>query len=315
MWDLAHATESEAILPFFVEVTSDLDGALADCPFGTVTVLTLALRPLAALEGADAALETIKYLQSTLPDLPATDNTRWSQRWITVVAEVTRFAYEQILERKEIDADEALAMSADVTVAVPLTTLSRYQWRLFNAHVDTFRSTLPPITDLAILPSEGLAFTAFADLHDVDVIIESGVWKGFSTEIWARTGREVLAMDLNVQSEARSRLSKYKNVEVIQGDGSVMIPQALERSNRSTAVFIDGPKGEFALRLAERVLKRPNVKFVALHDMRPWKATLRSGQLQMQCFFITDEEWFLRDFGWLDEGGGNGGPMAFVERS
>jgi len=76
-----------------------------------------------------------------------------------------------------------------------------------------------------------------------------------------------------------------------------LLPALLdEHASRKTAIFIDGPKGELAIRLALSLRERPQVAFVAMHDMAPYRQELR----KFGAFFFTDEPWFQEAYGHLD---------------
>jgi len=64
----------------------------------------------------------------------------------------------------------------------------------------------------------------------------------------------------------------------------------------SSAVFIDGPKGELAIRLALSLRQHPQVAFVALHDMGPYRTQLK----ELGAFFFSDEPWYVAAYGHLD---------------
>ncbi|CAE7353311.1 unnamed protein product [Symbiodinium natans] len=127
------------------------------------------------------------------------------------------------------------------------------------------------ITENTVLYSEAFAFLAFCHLHQVDFIAESGVYKGVSTEIWSLFAKEVAAVDIFLTPEAEERLQRRSNVELHTGDGRQLLPELLSRPGRRAAVFIDGPKGELAIHLALSLVKLPQVAFVAMHDMEPYK--------------------------------------------
>merc|ERR1712187_672925 len=126
-------------------------------------------------------------------------------------------------------------------------------------------------------------------------------------------------MDIFISPEAKARLNKRGNVRLLTGNGHQLLPQVLEEKPiRRTAVFIDGPKGELAIRLAAALLRdHAHVAFVAIHDMGPYKTELVS---KFGAFFFSDEPWFQAAYGHLDapfkarpdlEAGGT---MAFLPR-
>ena len=151
--------------------------------------------------------------------------------------------------------------------------------------------------------SEGLAFCAMLEIFEVDMLIESGVAHGQSSEIWARwLHKPIIAIGndgYGVLNETRMRLSDYKNLSIRVGDSRQLAPELLDaHRDKRIAVFIDGPKGRQALLLAKRCLGHPAVVFVGVHDttrghfMDGWGKTV----------FYTDERWFQRHYADLDRG-------------
>jgi hypothetical protein len=164
----------------------------------------------------------------------------------------------------------------------------------------------------SILLSEGLLVCAIADMLGVDLFIESGIYEGKSTEIWGNyfSNIDVIAMDAVIREGVESRLSYLSNLKVMQGDGTIKIPQivqALANKDKRIGVFIDGPKGEVAVNLAEKLIKKENVKFVAVHDCHK----MSFGQVNYTRIalekhkggkFFSDSQLFLEKFRCLDEG-------------
>lgn len=161
-----------------------------------------------------------------------------------------------------------------------------------------------------ILLSEGLAFCAMCDLFQIQVIMESGVAGGRSTEIWARYfNQTIYAIDnCKLYGESlfegtKKRLAQYPNIKFMMGDSFVTIPKLLQSvgGNVRTALLIDGPKGPRAMELAESCFKLPSPPiFVGIHDMcrefdnhlmDQWSST----------FFYTDDPTFQEAYRHLDE--------------
>jgi len=125
---------------------------------------------------------------------------------------------------------------------------------------------------------EAMSILAAAHIKKIDVLIESGVASGFSSEIWGRfyTGSPVKIYSIDKNSEglndneaARKRLAPYPNVQFIEGDSLNEIPKILERHRgQRIGVFIDGPKTHLAARLALEVIEQStDVQFVGVHDV------------------------------------------------
>lgn len=167
----------------------------------------------------------------------------------------------------------------------------------------TMKGSTVPWQERSILMSEAFAFCGIGDLFDIDIILESGIWLGRSTEIFARffSPKPVIAIDVNLKRVAVERLKKYDNLTLMQGEGPFHIPKLLKDSEiQKVGIFIDGPKEERAIKLAVESLAQDKVLFVALHDTHKLKIKRRLQSLGYPLFF-TDEEWFLNQYKYLDE--------------
>jgi hypothetical protein len=158
-----------------------------------------------------------------------------------------------------------------------------------------------------ILLWEGFAFCTLLDLFSADLIIESGIAGGRSTEMFARYfPHPIIAIDnagyygLDRFNETANRLSKYHNVKCLNADSIYLLPKLIKQNpNKKIAIFIDGPKGNKAIRLAKKCFSYPRVKFVGIHDqckdnyhqMDSWPATA----------FYSDASWFLEKYSYLDK--------------
>lgn len=171
--------------------------------------------------------------------------------------------------------------------------------------IDDFRRMMPiKWTERSILLSEAFAFCAVMDLCKVETVVESGVYNARSTVIWANyqgKRRTVAAFDKKVRKEAVDCLRGYHNVSLKEGDGIILAADFIRsRSNdHRCGVFIDGPKGEDAVRLAKECLQYPAARFVAVHDCyRNHKA--RKLMEEAGAVFFTDAEWFENEYSYLD---------------
>uniref|UniRef100_A0A7S4V9N6 Catechol O-methyltransferase n=1 Tax=Alexandrium monilatum TaxID=311494 RepID=A0A7S4V9N6_9DINO len=322
---------SQVWAPLAQAAASDLQGSLEACAEGTVAALAHALPALDAARGDALSLELVKYLHHHLSGggaapAPAPASAArpwgWQRHWLAAVASLLRFVYAKWVNVPQ-DAPRGDGGGADpVAVAVAPGVLTRHHGLLFRAHLDEFvRSGVYDldIAENSVLFSEAFAFAAFCRLHGVGAVLESGVYRGFSTEVWSLFAEEVVAVDLfpgaEVLEAARQRLRRRANVRLVRGDGKAELPRLLEeRSGARVAVFIDGPKGELAIRLALKLRGYPQVAFVAMHDMAPYRGALRAHG----AYFFTDEPWFQREYGHLDEPFKRrtdlqaGGTMAFI---
>lgn len=174
----------------------------------------------------------------------------------------------------------------------------------------TFCSRVLPIEWMprGILTSEGLAFCAMADLFQIDTVLESGIAEGRSTEMWARYAPSIrrIAVDWKLPSNARLQSLIALGTWVINGDARDDLAHLLRESERRTVgVFIDGPKGEPAVKLAVECMSFDCVKFVGVHDL-----ARKLNWAERQVFeavpvskWYTDEGWFVDNYGHLDVDG------------
>ena len=145
------------------------------------------------------------------------------------------------------------------------------------------------------------------DLFKVDTIIESGVCNGRSTEMWAKWigGENVTGIDWKILDTAILRTAKY-GVTLYDADATAAMKHVLiENATKRIGVFIDGPKGQAALDLAEFCLSCEQVAFVGVHDMskllngEPHEARAAMEAMPGETWF-TDAEWFVDAYKHLD---------------
>ena len=67
----------------------------------------------------------------------------------------------------------------------------------------------------SILLSEGFAFCVISEMRQADVIIESGIYNGRSTEIWAKyfKDKKIIVIDKAIDWKKIEHLKKYSNIE------------------------------------------------------------------------------------------------------
>ena len=157
-----------------------------------------------------------------------------------------------------------------------------------------------------ILRSEAFAFCLMCDHYAVDGIVESGVCNGRSTEFFAsyHPGTRVTALDWAITEEARKVAARHANIRLQGTDSTVTIIPYVATAGSRVGVFIDGPKGESAVRLAVECMKLDNVSFVGVHDVagnseaRPLFD--QSALDEDRWTWVTDEDWFVARFAFLD---------------
>lgn len=151
-----------------------------------------------------------------------------------------------------------------------------------------------PWAPRSILKSEGLAVCAMADLYGIDLLIESGICNGRSTEMWCRYGLQVFAIDWEVTPQIATRLRSL-GATVMCSDAKTALPQLINdvmcQSGERIGVFIDGPKGRPAIELAKHCIGYDAVQFVGVHDMAA-NSNFNSRRLD-DWRFETDDFWFV----------------------
>lgn len=173
--------------------------------------------------------------------------------------------------------------------------------------ISSFEQKVFPITDLphAIAPMDAFAFCAMGDMIDVDMIIESGLGWGASTEIWSKYfNKPVFSIDSlqmygrETFEEIKARLKPYSNIVILEGDSFGVIPKLILglKKNIKIGLYIDGPKSKMAVLLAQKCFMFPRVKFVGIHsrvnyhEMDFWDKTV----------FYADAPWFVKEYSYLN---------------
>lgn len=132
---------------------------------------------------------------------------------------------------------------------------------------------------------------------DCDMVVESGVAYGRSTEILAKAfpSKRIASIDdaklygTELFDAVSKRLLKYPNVFLWRGDSMAFLPEFVRWcDNLKIAALIDGPKGEKAAKLADALLSYPHVKFVAIHDANA------SYSSDIEFNWQTDHEWVVQ---------------------
>lgn len=127
-----------------------------------------------------------------------------------------------------------------------------------------------PYESHGVLNSEVLFMLSCMKSDGFGRLIESGRARGQSTFLFARAlkDKSIVSIDLPRRDRdsfvAEERLSDCNNVELLYGDSHEYLPKKLEDGD---VVFIDGPKGVLALRLALRCLSTGSASAVFIHDV------------------------------------------------
>ncbi len=183
-----------------------------------------------------------------------------------------------------------------------------------NSSLNKYKDVIEAIkwSERSILLSEGLLVCAMADLFNVELFIESGVYEGKSAEVWGRyflnRNVDILAIDAVIRNGARERLSCLPNVKLLAGDGVLVLSNRVNtpvNKKRNVGVFIDGPKGEVAVNLAKKLIVQGNVKFVAIHDCHKLSfGSVNHTRTALEEYdgdkFFSDSLLFVEKYGYLD---------------
>lgn len=161
--------------------------------------------------------------------------------------------------------------------------------------------------DKGIFNSEMLMVIAIAKQLNIKEIWESGKARGQSTHILAEClsdsnihSVEILK-DTDDDIVAKKRLENYRNVELIYGNSSIILPEKI-KDKKDVLVIIDGPKGVAAINLAKKMLENKKVKAVFLHDYHkgsPLREVVEN-TFKDHTFFTDDEE-YVQAFKFLDD--------------
>jgi len=177
--------------------------------------------------------------------------------------------------------------------------------------IDAFKEKVfgekTPWVSRGILMSEGFAVCAAMDLYNVDMLIESGIGDGHSTQIWGNYNKDILikAFDIKLKEATKNRLSHLKNVSMESGDGRILIPESVRNNkDKKIGIFMDGPKGFESFKVVEECYRCDNVAFIAIHDLSfaygpRVECNEMADRIGVKSFF-TDEEWFVNAYKDLD---------------
>lgn len=163
---------------------------------------------------------------------------------------------------------------------------------------------VPPWRPRSILPTEALAVVGVGKHLRCDLVIESGVRHGRSLEWWCIYfgGINVVGIDLELRPEAR-QVGAIRKAMLVEADSVVALPKLLDKADCKRAlVFIDGPKGETAMALANRCLEYGHVAVVAVHDTHKGSAVRPQIEASPYFWFATDGRKYCDRYKHLDHG-------------
>ncbi len=182
-------------------------------------------------------------------------------------------------------------------------------------HVKGFRSNLGGFEDRGILNSEMLAICSLSEELGVEVFIESGRWRGQSTEVLSKyfAGKNVIIESIELFRDENAlhveeKMKNRKNVNLLYGDANSLVPSLIKKYlGKKIVILFDGPKGQQAIdvfRLAVGLSDSVCAGF--FHDMRKPTPEMpnESRAIMNKVFpnsFYSDNKDFLNEFKELDE--------------
>jgi predicted O-methyltransferase YrrM len=158
-----------------------------------------------------------------------------------------------------------------------------------------------------ILNSEALLLIALTEAFGVSLVVESGRARGYSTYLLAKyfqsehPNLRLISIDLDDSSEdakySEQKLGPFKNVSLVYGNANEVIK---DQVNEPCIVFIDGPKGDAAIKLSAELLQDERVQAVLVHDLHRGIFARDIAELVFVDSFFTDDESFVERFKHVD---------------
>jgi hypothetical protein len=199
---------------------------------------------------------------------------------------------------------------------------------------------IPSYVPEGIIHSDGLCIAALCEMYEIDYLIESGRANAGSTEMFARyfanhprikhiwsidlkvnrtwrrlvkwvgskRYRHIHPRDPNQESQVRQRLAPFRDIlSLVDGDAFLEIPKIMRKLNLNSCrvgVFIDGPKEEPQMRLANNLLDlSPNVTFAALDGVGPrFPGRYERFCKNARAVFCTSDDAFYSRYAWVNKG-------------
>lgn len=157
-----------------------------------------------------------------------------------------------------------------------------------------------------IINSEMLLFCSIVKYLDVNLIIESGRSKGYSTQIIAEFFRDQIKKIYSIEYNRYHRdvkysfekLKRYRYVKLLFGNSFNLIPDLI---TEECCILIDGPKDLDSIELAINSLKNPLVKAVFIHDLHKDSLCRGIAEKVFKYRFFADNLQYVSKFKSLDE--------------
>ncbi len=183
-------------------------------------------------------------------------------------------------------------------------------------HAPEFEAIHDRFEDRGILNSEMLAVCGVSEELGVEVLIESGRWRGHSTEVLAKyfAGKPVALESIEAFHDdnakyVEEKMRPYANLNLHYGDANWVVPRLVRKHrHRKIAILFDGPKGRVALDIFRLCLScSDNVLVGFFHDMRQPTAEMPNGSRGEMASdfpdaFYTDDSDYVEDFRVFDDG-------------
>lgn len=179
--------------------------------------------------------------------------------------------------------------------------------------VERFRSFNFGYQIRGMLHSELLIVCSLCEAMGVEVLIESGRFRGQSTFVLANyfsdSDVKIESIEANRDENAafcEQRLAPFKDKVMLNyGDCPVLLPQILRKhNNRRIAILFDGPKGERALHIFDEALRSQNGSNIIagfFHDARRDSRSREIYEKHYERAFFSDDEEYIETFRELDK--------------
>lgn len=165
-----------------------------------------------------------------------------------------------------------------------------------------------PFRDKGILHSEMLCVCAVCQELGVELVVESGRYRGQSTSTLGSffpSGPHIVSVEecpanRKFEPETRKFLGAWPHLELLNGNAFNVVPDVLRaHPGRKTALLVDGPKSKGAIRLIQDCMSEfPRIQCAFLHDVLICPEEFKSA---FPIRFTTDCPDFRRICGHLDE--------------
>jgi len=192
--------------------------------------------------------------------------------------------------------------------------LKRLVFYAARKHKADFFSIANKFEDRGILNSEMLCIVSLCKEMDIEVLIETGRFRGQSTEILAKFFRdtkiEIISIELLIDQNSEyveSKMKKYNNIQLLYGDSAELIPQLVkDHKHQNIGILFDGPKGKTAIEIFKYCLTiSDKVGIGCFHDMRKPLGNMPNHsrkylEKDFSTTFFTDDVKYISEFQSID---------------